>query len=117
MESRFRFDGWLSTSTLLAFRAKLFSHLFWNEFAWQFLVEFCSAPGGERHWRSDSTLGCTDLRHEVEGTSDGGGKSPSVCAWSSLMRFCRHPSNEQNSPTTDAAVRDGVGTGTFSKSR
>ena len=22
------------------------------------------------------------------------------------MRFCRHPSNEQNHPTTDAAVRD-----------
>ncbi len=37
MESRFRFDGWLSTSTLLAFRAKLFSHLFWNirlQFSW-----------------------------------------------------------------------------------
>ena len=66
MESRFRFDGWLSTSTLLAFRAKLFSHLFWNEFAWQFLVEFCGAPGGERRGRNDSTLGCTDICHEVE---------------------------------------------------
>ena len=66
MESRFRFDGCLSTSTLLAFRAKLFSHLFWNEFAWQFLVEFCGAPGGERRGRNDSTLGCTDFCQEVE---------------------------------------------------
>ena len=66
MESRFRFDGCLSTSTLLAFRAKFFSHLFWNEFAWQFLVEFCGAPGGERRGRNDSTLGCTDFCHEVE---------------------------------------------------
>jgi hypothetical protein len=66
------------------------------------------------HWYAQ--ISATRLRKRgASGASDGGGKSPSVCAWSSLMRFCRHPSNEQNRPTTDAAVRDGVGTGTFSK--